>query len=252
MHFHFVFSATEILWTLTFAAELVLLVVLLGRERARRFPWFTASIALMAVLELVRQVLNGRVSQLAYTGAFLAVSDVVSVVGVLVIVELARRAFKGASTQSLAIGAAAMLAVAGAVLALWGPWPAWKTLTDRSLLAGLRDLQMMADKGALLNAVLGIELGVVVALFGRRFDAGWRTHVQQIAIGLSTVGLAQIAVRAVWQAIVFHTVVRSHEQYDRLMALRDRLYHASSVVFLCALVWWIGWLWGEEKAGNRE
>ena len=47
MHFNFDFSATQILWTLTFAALLVLLVVLLGRDRARRFPWFTASIVMM-------------------------------------------------------------------------------------------------------------------------------------------------------------------------------------------------------------
>ena len=48
MHFNFDFSTGQILWTLTFAALLVLLVVLLGRDRARRFPWFTASMVMMA------------------------------------------------------------------------------------------------------------------------------------------------------------------------------------------------------------
>ena len=47
MHFNFDFSTAQVLWTLTFAALLVLLVVLLGRDRAQRFPWFTASIAMM-------------------------------------------------------------------------------------------------------------------------------------------------------------------------------------------------------------
>ena len=42
MHFDFHFTAISVLWTLTFAALLVLLVVLMGRDRARRFPWFTA------------------------------------------------------------------------------------------------------------------------------------------------------------------------------------------------------------------
>ena len=41
MHFNFAFTAVQVLWTLTFAAHLVLLVVLLGRDRTRRFPWFT-------------------------------------------------------------------------------------------------------------------------------------------------------------------------------------------------------------------
>jgi hypothetical protein len=257
MHFHFVFSATEILWTLTFAAELVLLVVLLGRDRARRFPWFTASIAVMAALELVRQILSGRISQIGFAFTILVISNLVAIVGVLVVIEMARRAFKGATARSWTIGTILTLAIAGVVLWLWGPWPAWKTVAERSLLGALRTMQMTADKGAMLDAILAIELMVLVLLFGRRFDGGWKTHVQKIVIGLSTVGIAQLAVRGIWESIVLHTIVRSREQYDRLLDLRDRLFHSSSVVFLCALVWWIGWLWvdegktGSEKAGTE-
>ena len=36
----------RIIWTLTFAAQLVLLVILMGRDRARRYPWFTTGIVL--------------------------------------------------------------------------------------------------------------------------------------------------------------------------------------------------------------
>jgi hypothetical protein len=56
MHFTADFFAHQFLWTLTFAAQLVLLATLLGRDRARRYPWFTASIALMA-LQLMAGVL---------------------------------------------------------------------------------------------------------------------------------------------------------------------------------------------------
>jgi hypothetical protein len=250
MPFHFVFSATEILWTLTFAAELVLLVVLMGRDRVRRFPWFTTSIALMATLELVRQILSQRISQIAFASIVLTISNLVAIVGVLVVIEQARRGFKGASGRSWAIGTVAVLAIAGAALALWGPWPSWKTLTERSLLGTLRTMQMTADKGAMLEAILAIELLVLVVLFGRRFHAGWRTHVQKIVIGLSTVGIAQLGVRGIWQSIVLHTMVRSRDQYEHLLDLRDRLFHASSVVFLCALVWWIAWLWVDETGSK--
>lgn len=252
MHFHFVFSATEILWTLTFAAELVLLVVLLGRERARQFPWFTASIAAMAALEIVRQVLAGRLSQTAYAFTFLSLSDVVEVLGFLVLVEVARRAFVGASGRSWAIGAAATLAIAGGVLAAWGPWPAWQTLVERSQMGALRTMQMAADKGALFDSLLAVELGLLVVLLGERFSGGWRTPAQKIVIGLSTAGISQLVVRGIWARIVAHTVVRTHAQYDRLLALRDRLAHASSVVFICALVWWIGWMWGEDREQGNE
>lgn len=250
MHFHFVFAATEILWTLTFAAELVLLVVLLGREGARRFPWFTTSIALMAALEIVRQILSARLSQVAYAFTFLSLSDVVEVVGLVVLIELARRAFKGASARSWIVATIVVLAIAAGALAAWGPWPAWKTLAERSQMGALRTMQMAADKGALLDSMLAIELGVLVVLLGRRFRGGWKTHVQKIVIGLSTVGISQLAVRGIWERIVSHTLVRTHAQYDRLLALRDRLAHASSVVFICALVWWIGWLWVEETGSE--
>ena len=60
MHPNFVFTARQILWTLTFAAQLVLLVVLLGRDRARRYPWFTFSIVLFA-LRLLAEVLLAEV-----------------------------------------------------------------------------------------------------------------------------------------------------------------------------------------------
>jgi hypothetical protein len=56
MHFSG-FNTVQILWTLTFAALLVLLVVLLGRDRARRFPWFTASMVLTALRLLASRML---------------------------------------------------------------------------------------------------------------------------------------------------------------------------------------------------
>ena len=47
MHFDYHFTAVSVMWTLTFASLLVLLVVLMGRDRIGRFPWFTASIVLV-------------------------------------------------------------------------------------------------------------------------------------------------------------------------------------------------------------
>ena len=56
MHFHFPFTVLTALWTLTFAAHLVLLVVLMGRDRVRQFPWFTANIVLVALRLLTSQI----------------------------------------------------------------------------------------------------------------------------------------------------------------------------------------------------
>ena len=62
MHLNFSFSAVQTLWTLTFAALLVLMVVLLGRDRVRHFPWFTTAIVLTALRLLASRLLFGRLA----------------------------------------------------------------------------------------------------------------------------------------------------------------------------------------------
>src|SRR5580698_3966630 len=99
MHFNFDFSASQILWTITFAELLVLLVVLLGRDRARRFPWFTASIALMALDKLAGRLLFQRIPVVLTDWIFLALADLAAILSLFVAVEIARRAFEGAERK---------------------------------------------------------------------------------------------------------------------------------------------------------
>jgi hypothetical protein len=246
MHFHFDFSANNILWTLTFAAELVLLVVLLGRDRTRRFPLFTVNIALMALLLLISHMLLNRMPAVTAGIIFLVTTDIATLVSWLVVAEVSRRGFAGASRRSWLIGAIVMVAVAGIVLWLWGPWPAWKTLIGGTRIVAMRDMEMLADKGSILAGVLNIQLAILLVLFGRRYRGGWRSHPQMIAIGLSTAAISQIAIRAIWQFLATHTIIHSQAEYLRMMTLRERMYHANNVVYLCVLLWWIIWLWLEE------
>ena len=133
-----------------------------------------------------------------------------------------------------------------AVLVEWGPWPAWKTLTAESALAVLRLTQLFAQKASLLSSVLTVELGLLVVLFGRRFKAGWRSHTQQIVIGLSTAAIAQMAVRGIWQAIALHAAPQTQAEYEHVLGIQDKLYNANSAAFLAVLVWWIVCLWIDE------
>lgn len=249
MHFHFDFSANEILWTLTFAGLLVLLVVLLGRDRIRRFPWFTASIAMMGLLQLTTQLLLAKMSRITGITVYLTMSCVDVVVLLLVMVEMARRAFKGAGRSAWLIGTLVLLAVGGAVLALWGPWPAWKTLTTTGEFATLRLMQLGVDKGTLFTGVLAIELGLLTTLIGRRFGAGWHSHTQRILIGLSTAALGQLALRGTLQEMGMHIQIHSQSDYEHVMNVRDKLIHANSAVYLAVLVWWIACLWFDEPGG---
>ena len=243
---HFDFSANQILWTLSFAAELVLLVVLLGRDRARRFPWLTTSSVLSALLLLMSRLLFGRMSPVVTSTIFLVMSDLAALAGLLVVVEVARRAFVGISRRNWLISTLVALAVAIVILVVWGPWPKSNAFTGGSMLVTLRSMQLLADKGATLGSILCIELGIIIVIFGRRFGAGWRSHPQQIAIGLSTVGFAQIGTRVVWELISRRITVHTQAEYQHAIDLRDHIYNANNVLFWLVLVWWIVWLWLDE------
>jgi hypothetical protein len=246
MHPNFHFSTVQILWTLTFAAQIVLLVVLLGRDRMKRFPWFTLSIVMMALRLLASRLLFGRMPTITLSAIFITMADLSAIVGFLVVVEMARRAFAPVRRRNWFMAALAVLAVAGVALYFWGPWPAWKTLTASSPLAALQLMQLGAQKFDMLVDLLTVELGLLVILFGRRCGAGWRTHTQRIVIGLSTASIAQLAVQAVWQLIALHSVPHSQADYDRVMGLRDKFFNANGVLYIAVVVWWIACLWIDE------
>jgi hypothetical protein len=246
MHFNFDWSTGQVLWTLTFAALLVLLVVLLGRDRTRRFKWFTISIVLVTLRLLASRMLFGRLAPLTASEIFITLADLATIVSLLVVAELAWRAFGGAQRRTWIIGTLAVLAVGAGVLAVWGPWPAWKTLTADSQLAVLRLMQMAAQKGSMLSDVLTVELGLLVVVFGRRFKAGWRSHTQRIVIGLSTAAMAQLAVQGVWELIALKAVPHSQAEYERILGLREKLFNANEVAYVAVLVWWIVCLWIDE------
>ena len=255
MHFDFHFTAIQILWTLTFAAQLVLLVVLLGRDRARRFPWFTLGIVMMALRLLASRLLLGRMPTITLDAIFVIMADVAAIVGVLIVVEMARRAFAPVRRNAwLAFALTALIIGGGILCALGRPWPAWKTLTADSLIADLRLMQMGAQRLDMLVDLLTVELGLLVILFGRRTGAGWRSHTQRIVIGLSTASSAQLAVETIWQLIARHAVPHSQAEYDRIVGLRDKLFNANGALYIAVLIWWIVVLWMDEPgaAANAE
>jgi hypothetical protein len=122
-------------------------------------------------------------------------------------------------------------------------------LTVDSPLALLRLLQLVAQKTDLLVEVLTIEMGLLVAAFGRKYAAGWRTHTQALSIGLSTVAAAWLAIQGIWQVIARTVHPLTRPEYERVIALGGKLVNANKVVYIAALVWWIIWLWFDEPKG---
>lgn len=246
MHLNFHFTQVQILWTLTFAAHLVLLVVLLGRDRIKRFPWFTAAITLVALRLVSSRLLYGRLPELALGGTFIVLALISALVGLLVLVELARHAFRGAHRNAWIAWGIALLALGSCVLAFWGPWPPSKTLKPDSLLGTLGLLQLLAQKGSMLVDVETVGLELLIVTMGSHFGAGWRSHTQQIMIGLSTASITQLGVQIIWQIIAKHTQPKSMDEYQRVLGLKDKLVNGNSAIYLIVAIWWIFCLWIDE------
>jgi hypothetical protein len=252
MHLNFDFTAVQIIWTVTFAAILVLLVVLLGRDRIRQFPWFTTLIVLEALRLLTSRLLFGRLAPLATSAIFIVMADMIALVGLLVVVELARKAFKGVPRRIWLPWMLGLLAVGAVVLVVWGPWPSWKTLTADSQIAALRLMQLVAQKIELLANVLAVELGMLVVLFGGDFKAGWRTHTQRVLIGLSVAAIGQMGAQGSWQLIAARSVAHSQAEYEHILGLHDKIVNGNGIVYAIVVVWWIVCLWIDEPGKSES
>jgi hypothetical protein len=248
MHFHFPFTAVAVLWTITFAAHLVLIVVLFGRDRARHFPLFTASVVFTALRLLLSRLLLPGLPQVAAVEIVIVTAVIGVVLGLLVLVELARHAFGSARRPVWITGALVVMAIGAVVLWLWGPWP---PLAEAKQISPWVFLQLIAQKGGLLLDVENIAVGLAIVLLGYRCGAGWRSHTQRIVIGLSTASMGELAVQVIWQVIAKHTTPHSMAEYTRVIGLREKLYNGNSALFVVVLVWWIVCLWMDEPGTAR-
>lgn len=249
MHFHFPLTTQTILWTLAFAAHLVLLVVLMGRDRIRRFPWFSLSIALSALRLLSSHLLVGRMSQVLLAEIFIPMGLVIGFVNLMVLVEVARRAFGGIARQKWTIGALSAIAAGAALLIYWGrPWPAWAMLMANP---PLNVLQFITQKTMLLADIESVIVGLLIVALGARVGAGFRSHAQQIAIGLMTAAVAELSVEKIWEAIARKAVVHSMEERNHILGIGEKLMNTNKVVYLVVLIWWIVCLWRDEKGRDQ-
>jgi len=246
-------NVEQILWALVLAAHLVLLIVLMGRDRIRRFPWFTALIVLTTVHLIADHLLQGKFTTIAFYWQSYSTLALMLIVSLLVLVELARQIFAGGRAGLLLkprgwIGAA-MTTFGLAALALWAwgrPWPTWASLNAQPGQRTLLLLVIAASRGDLFVGMLTFEAALLMRAFGRRFGSGWKSHAQQIALGLSTIALVKLAVQAIAEAIKRTVHLTTQQEYQRVLHLFKNLENAQNAVWLLAVVWWIVWLWPDE------
>lgn len=242
----------QILWALVLAGHLVLLIVLLGRDRMSRFPWFSAAIALSAVHLIADHLLQGKLTTLVFYWQSDVLIVLETIAGLMVLVEVSRRIFSSGKA-GLCLNAKGWLGwtlvtVGLAVAAVW----AWDPFhTSMTLRADPKELPLLivalsAVNGQLLLALATIEVGLLVQIFGKRFGSGFRSHAQQIVLGLSTYALGFLAVETTTDAIKRTVHLTSRQQYLHIVKIFTNLDYGRFALWFLVLVWWSVWLWREE------
>ena len=248
-------NVEQILWAVVLAAHLVLLIVLLGRDRSSRFPWFTAVTALSTVHLIADHLLHGKLTSLAFYWQTYTAILLEAILGIFVLIEISRKVFSSGKSGLILKskgwlgGTLITVSIAIGAVWLWGPWPAWKALNAEPKQLPLLLVVLSAMKGQLFLAILTVEVALLLRIFGKRFGSGWKSHAQQIALGLSTYALGFLAVQATTD-IIKHTVhLTNREQYEHIVHLFANLDNARFALWFLVLVWWIIWLWRDEPGG---
>ena len=259
---HFALTFRQVLWTLSFASHLVLLVVLFGRHLARRYPFFTAITVLLALRLLAEDLLGGRIAVLTLQEIYLVGSDLSALLALGLSVELLRRAFAGASRAFWQRTIAALTLVTATAMGFWKPWLTPAQICPPNATTTIRVLNAMVlwaaprgtllvprglDKGNLLGQLLLLQVGLLILFLGRRYQAPLRSHTFKIALGFAALALVWLGSQLGWQIIVSTVHIQSRAQYDGILALGGRLINTGHIANLIAVLWWIGWLWFEEK-----
>ena len=110
-------------------------------------------------------------------------------------------------------------------------------------------MQLIMQKGELLVALLAVGLGVLVALFGSKFKAGWRSHTFMIVLGLAVVSAVSLALQGGLQIAVLTHHIQTRADFEKIGMI---LSSTQQIVYLAALIWWISWLWLDEPGAQEQ
>ena len=251
----------QILWAIALAGHLVLLIVLLGRDRASRYPFFTTAIILGALRLLADHLLEGKLTTLAFYWQDFSGVVLDSIFRIFVLVEIARRIFSsgkgGLILKPRGWAGWSILTTALALIAIyfWGPWPAWQALRAQPEQFRLLLLVLTATKGQIFASILTIEVVVLILIFGKRFGFPWRTHPRQIALGLMVLATSVLSAQGITEYLKIAFNLRDRVQYERATQILTQTDNARQIVGILVLLWWIIWLWREEptpQSGNDD
>jgi hypothetical protein len=219
-----------LLWAASFFGHLALLVVLLVRKRAARFPWFTALVVLNILRTIALYAIRRYATKSDYFYSYWSLAIVDEIVQLAVIYELARQVFRasGSWARDMRSGLLAWIAGSLALAALMATLAPPQTRLK---------VQTVIIKGSMFSSVLLTELFLGMIVLSIAAGLPWRTHAARIAQGLGVYSLITVILEAghTWSGLL-------HETHTYQWLSRARI-----AVYLGCLVYWIVTLWRDDR-----
>ena len=237
------YSIEKVLWILRLLGLLALLVVLCVRRHARRFPWFTASIALAAPYMVAERFLSWRFPVVVMAWTLVLSENLIALCRAIVVLELGQRVFERVRMKTRFVWMLVLLGVGLGLMTFWGPRPTEQMLGLNSQVAVLQFLRVVDLNCYLLGDIMATGLGLLVFVFGRRYKGSWRSHSVQIVFGLAVASITQMSLVGGWQALVGWALSSGSMEYDRLMTLQTVMFNIASGIYIAVLIWWTVSLW---------
>jgi hypothetical protein len=238
-----------VLFTLLLAGQMILLVVLYGRDRMRLYPWFSASIMLTAFKTLVDKILFERISQIPFEFIKNLLGVFTVLVGLGVLVEIARKLFPGVTLMHRVIASGFITLITATVVYFWGPWTANGDIGFKSQIGVVNLLLVASTHGEqILLPCATILLGIFVLFVLRHQRGFWQSHTIKIFAGLTTCSLMFLVMRATAQtiAITANTHGMTMKEFAQIQGMMDQFRTLPLVTLIIVQFWWIYALWNEE------
>jgi hypothetical protein len=214
------------LWIAAFAAQAVLFAVLVGKGRARQFPFFTTMVGFDSIQNVVLFLTFKHKN--TYELVYWCGQSIDFALQLAVVYEIARQVFKpfgkwAAGARSF-WGAACGLSLVAAVGLTFAASPhapnsAWAWVI----------------KGDLFAVMFTCMVSIAVLVTARQYGLAWRNHVMGLAQGWTF-----------WAFVTF--VVETCHSYFGYSFWYVRLANISALAVIGAQIYWIFILWQEEPS----
>jgi hypothetical protein len=222
----------NLIWASSFGSNLVLLLVLIIKERWRRFRFFTTWIAFQVLLTITLFALYRLGENALYSKVYWSTGIIDFLLQLCIIVEMSRIILRPAGVWIYRTRKRfTLLAVSGTLVALVATF-----ILHPEAHTSVGVWEMRAD---LFTSLMFVEVFLAMMGTANRLSLPWSTHVVKLGQGL----LAWATVGVLVDAL--HTLLGRYRWFGALEDVRG-------IVWIVAAIYWIFWFWKPERESGTS